>query len=393
MASKLTKVLFNDGEGLDFNDLNDLIEEGRKHAVVALLSPGRGGAGSYEGMALSGSQWLHVTGDSCAPKASATNLTVDVLGGLITHSTSFAGAPGDFSAGASLGAPATYAAYLNELRTTHAGGAGSDRWDLVSLHLSEADGGSESRDFEDATTRAKTTVAQLKQRNVIMTKTLTAGTPGSGVIPACPAGDVPLYAVMVPTGAAGVLLNSNIRDLRMPQGRFSIDVYAREELARGALVSGSFVTGSVNGAFGYVSSPAANHALCFIPRAPLGHAARLISVQTLVGESSTATLTLRRFNALSGGTLGGSTLLADLTSTLATSTAAGDLDWTSTLVGVSQTAPASCPFWINGWQAGYANRADGVAGHNHFDHLGFLFSSGSASEVISMVRFNFAGGL
>jgi hypothetical protein len=123
--------------------------------------------------------------------------------------------------------PDTLSYYLApaELLTTHAAAhATLERWDIVCLKLTEADGTSTARDFKDATTGAVTTVAQNKQRQVVLTKQVVQGTNaavGSATEPAIPAGFMKWAAVLVPpTYATAFVANSHFRDYRVPMDNY-----------------------------------------------------------------------------------------------------------------------------------------------------------------------------
>lgn len=96
-------------------------------------------------------------------------------------------------------------------------GDGSPRVDLVQVRLTEVDGDSQLRDFEDGVTRALTSTATDKKTRVQVEWNIKNGTPAATPqIPAADAGWVPVYAVRVPIGYSGTPDMDDIYDMRMP---------------------------------------------------------------------------------------------------------------------------------------------------------------------------------
>lgn len=118
------------------------------------------------------------------------------------------------------------------------GDATNPRVDMIQMKLELEDGDSQSRDFEDATTRIVTTTTPNKQRRVLGTFSVKQGTPAaSPQYPTPDAGYVPICCVVVGanyTGAAAFLTrdsagaNAVIHDLRMPLSIQSQSVFPRD---------------------------------------------------------------------------------------------------------------------------------------------------------------------
>jgi len=385
----IKEVLFNDGEGLDYTDLNNVqrfLRAQLSDFVVGHL--GRTTDGVTTGWTRSGTADLHAFGDSAAPYASGTNLTINCVGGVIAQkvTSTATGSDPDWL---------MYYATAAELTTLHTATSGSGaRWDLVSIQLTHANADTESRDFEDATTRAKSTTTPSKRRNVVMTKTTTQGTPaGSPTIPATPAGHVPLYAVYIPASHSGTLSNANIFDYRYPFGSFCVDVYAVDMYRRTAY-GGSPSVGGTGGAFGYIEATSSSDYVIFTPSGIKANAARLIGLEAVSGDATgSSTYSLKRFTSLSYGLDASATALGSLGSDLLAMEAAGSAEHMSMGIhhhGLVQGVAG--PVWANGYGAGYANSPANLTAPNEFARVGVTWDAGGNNDRIVMMRFHFAGG-
>jgi hypothetical protein len=384
----IKEVLFNDGEGIDHTDFNDLQRFLRSQFLdMGMAQIGRGSDGLLGGAIGSISNYPGVLGDHCAPSV-ASGMTIDVAAGMLMQSTMPGGVPSGDDA-----LVLSFWVGNGVLDTVHAAADPTNpRWDLVSIELSYADGDTESRDFQDASTLALSTTTPNKRRNVVCTKTVTQGTPAATpTIPATPSGDVPLYAVYIPA-AAVTLLNANIFDYRLPAGRFVVDCYAYDAYNKGRR-SGTFVAPITGTAFGYIEASVASSDLLFIPEGFVANNARLVAVHAVSGDTTgLSTYTLRRFNALNYGNLAGS--VAHNTLPLVAMEALTGLESTeTTTLNGGLIATRSGPIWINGFGAGYANQPENLSAPNEFSRLGVHWEAGGNNDRISMVRMFFAGGL
>lgn len=120
--------------------------------------------------------------------------------------------------------------------TTAVGDATNPRIDILEATFDTLDGDSQSRDFEDATTRVPTTQATNKARNVRVTLAIKQGTPAA--VPTYPtpsAGASPICAVYVPATHNAVHSPANLRDMRWPLGGLRVyDVPASQFVLQGA---------------------------------------------------------------------------------------------------------------------------------------------------------------
>ena len=221
IGSSPKRLLFNDGEGVNPADWNDLqafvhsmlgdlqILSARDNRSTAAVRPGtistligdwtgtaftgRGGAWvdyqngtprGYTNMAGVFAQWVGSTIDGEDPQLLACYVPADTFAEVIT-------------------APTT-----------------SARWDLIQYKLEVVDGDSETRDFEDATTRAKSTTTPNKRRKVQMTWSRKEGAEG-GSIPAPDSGYVRWAAIQTTVGqSTDYDPKTQIRDFRVPMGQW-----------------------------------------------------------------------------------------------------------------------------------------------------------------------------
>jgi len=384
----IKELLFNDGEGLDVNDLNSLqrfLRSGFLDGIVRHL--GRTSDGQFGGIGDTYSPngafpGLNVFGHHCAPLASATALRVDPRAGILMQST---GTPDGNDPKTLL-----YSATAAELQTLHTAGDGSNpRYDLVSVQLSHGNGDPESRDFEDGTTRVKSSTTPNKRRNVTLTKTLTVGTPaGSPTIPSTPANHVPLYAVLVPTSHSGVHLNTNIIDYRLPLGSYTVDVFAKDAYNRNAY-SGSW-NNTTGVAYGVTEAAASGAKLWLVPHMLKSVHSRLSAVSVVGSENSAAsTYLLRRMFPLQGA----GTSLLDMSGTdglanslrhsvVSGSTEAPNFD----LLGLGHVV------WANGYTSPEGNQY-GAPAVNGTSRIALEIESGANLDAWVMARFHFIGGL
>ncbi len=384
----IKELLFNDGEGLDYADLNNSQRFMRAQLWDHVVrNMGRTQDGFWGGLGLNsapngGFPYLNTFGHHCAPMASGTSLRVDPRAGVLMQSI---GTP-DGSDPTVL----AYSATAAELQTLHtAGDATNPRYDLVSIQLTHANGDTESRDFEDATTRAKTTTTPNKRRNVVLTKTLTVGTPlGSPVIPAVPAGHVPLYSVYVPATHNTVHDDANIRDFRYPLGSYSVDVHAADMYARNAY---SATWGTITGSpWGHKNSATVGATMSFAPSMHKPVHSRLVGVSVLGSETGNSTYEIRRFVATPTTS---TTLLWDVSGTAGLAQALRNNvtpNWGWTYFNLL-TAATALPIWGGGWSCPEGNIAEDTAGV--LSKVGLLYTIGNSGDAIAMVRFHFLGGL
>jgi hypothetical protein len=230
-------VNFSDGEGLNQDDFTDLQKFARASLHDQLLASLAGATvrtinptsllhdpelGGQNGIDLVDSRWAYALQPGQAfLKKGSTNSRVAISPGTLLQKIS-----------STTGSDATFIPYTftgaEEFQLTN-GDATNPRVDLLQMKLEWVVGDSQSRDFEDATTRIVTTTSFTKKRRVQATLSVKAGTPAaSPFVPEPDAGYVAVGMVMVgnswTTGGNAPLFgldtaslnNAVIMDCRMP---------------------------------------------------------------------------------------------------------------------------------------------------------------------------------
>lgn len=225
-----SQILYNDGEGLTADDLNgsqrflgaslfDQVLEKLAGAVSlsSIIEPTFGGQNGADAPSL----WAYaLTPGGAYLRAGSGNDKIQIAPGTLLQK--IANADGE----APTLVPFAFAG--TEEWTISAGGT-NPRVDLLQMKLEYVEGGSETRDFEDSATRAKSTTTPNKRRRVQATLSVKSGTAAaSPTIPDPDAGCVPVGMALVgstwtsataPTFGADLGAGTNalsVHDLRMP---------------------------------------------------------------------------------------------------------------------------------------------------------------------------------
>ncbi len=292
----------------------------------------------------------------------------------------------------------------NELDTQHDVGSAGDRWDLVSVKIAPAtytDGDAETRHFEDAVTRAKSSVSVNKRQRLAITKTLTKGASGGG-IPALPAGHVPLYLIKIPAAYNAAFAPSSsfpLRDHRMPLGTFHVDVHVCDMIDRG-LFSAAWTKQGTGKAFRYATANngGAGADVGFLPDVGNSHA-RLVGISFLLGTNNTLTqYSVVRFEAPDGD-LAGATQLGILNTELRGNPTAPAhefrgvrLDNAGEFGGAFGTID-NIPVWHNGRPNAHGQRPEffAVGTDDIFTRVGLKVTTVNDTARVHLARFHFAG--
>lgn len=214
-SDRIDRFRFNAGEGLDEADFNELQELMRRQLYTELLG--------Y----MTNEPWVETAsplanpvcrpfGDALAPVHVPMTATVRITGGFFLFApTTDPGQPSQWVLSHRLEDTITD---TFDVVTTSANADPSDpRNDLLTVKVEDtitdaAD--DENRDFEDAITRAKTTVSTNKRYRTRATYTVYEGTPGAGD-PVTPADEV-VIARYVMQPSSSEYLAADIEDLRTP---------------------------------------------------------------------------------------------------------------------------------------------------------------------------------
>ena len=211
-------VNFSDGEALTHGDLNNAQRYAQAFINDILLrermrmreghgpSPGTGSTSAVFGF-----------GGGAGVNETATALRSTNREGVIATCATSAAIDGND--------PKVLVYYLaaDELLTNHdAAHATLDRWDIICIKLDQVVDGAQSRDFEDAVTRAPSSQTENKTRSVVLTKQVVKGTnaaAGTAVEPAVPAGFQKWAALKIPAAFASPFdVEAHVRDWRVPMG-------------------------------------------------------------------------------------------------------------------------------------------------------------------------------
>lgn len=376
MPNHIREVLFNDGEALDFGDLNNVQRYLRCQAwdEMFALQIKIAGAFFFEerwGALPDAGHCYAMGGGQISGGGSARQLVS--FAGLIGQCTaSFGGQPN--------GTDAQFLAYYltdNEINVTTAiGDATNPRIDIVCVKLSYESADvtdDESRDFQDATTLAPSSQTFVKKRKVKMQSQLVAGTPGvTPAEPAVPSGYVKLAAVTVPaTHNTTHDWLTNGRDYRMPIRPVRQNVYAFGN-GPGVNVESGWATAITSGG---LQSSAGSQVVRIFPPAHAFYNARLLGV-SIIGDLTTggaATVEIiRRFHAATAG--------GDTDTVLATATAGNPIS--------GYNASATEAFWLNGRRGGVD--LEGNSGTALQETLGLKVTSAAANQIIRYVVWKFA---
>lgn len=247
------RVLFNDGEGIDPEDLNNLglffqesivgnlLGSAVPDGIADPLSPGdvldlnSGSAWNQLGLDYTGLVLAPFPGCAYVGSTGVANQLYTVPGPIVLP----LGEP--FSAGSD---PLWCMRLPQVTLTTAVGHATLVRFDLVEIAASAVDADPTPRDFEDAATRAHSSANLNKTRRLSFEIRIKQGTPGAGY-PAPTAGAFAIAAIRIPATHNAAHSTDNLRDLRVPLGNVDqIDVLPKDFYLTGAnpwaVADGSF---------------------------------------------------------------------------------------------------------------------------------------------------------
>lgn len=214
----ISELLYNDGEALDYNDLNNA----QRHARSMLYDGVHGTLArvverDYQPHVVSATEHAWTIGNGCQPYVSASTLTVSFTPGAI----------GQKASGVPDGTDPLFLWYhmgLAEVSlTAGAADATNPRWDIVQIKIEHAEGSAETRDFS-TTAGVLSSVSFSKRRRTRLTASIKAGTAAASPTEPTPdAGYVKLCAIHI-AATATVITPTTVRDYRMPVGYRVIDL-------------------------------------------------------------------------------------------------------------------------------------------------------------------------
>lgn len=369
-VSTWKQVLFNEGEGVDPDDINDAQRFCRALVMDGVVRPYAARELVWE----TGSDVLYTSrcyamAGGGAPKPTATAREVACSSGTIMQA--LATEPdGDEDT------LVPYRLDNEEVKFQLAVGDGTHpRIDLVQVKLEHfsatvdpdpdtaLEDGAEVRDFEDGSTRVVTSVKQQKRRWTKITASVKAGTPAaSPVRPTPDAGYVALWGVHVPQNHNAVFDEDHLQDLRFPAMGPRTDYRCGAELF--------VVAGWVPNAAGGTTAANAGDT-CLLLASNARSAARLLSADwyAVAGGGTPIQVDLVRID-WSAGAIATATVVANLANR-----AAGQAYST-----------AAKPVWASGYESP-ANWSSPPPTANTI--LALLFTAGQTGDVIGFASMEF----
>lgn len=225
------ELLFNDGEALDYNDLNNAQRYMRSalyDGVLAQLARTHESSDWYGTQNIGGPSFLSVLGNGLAPTITGSSLVVSVASGECGQH----GAGGVLSANLGDDANMIWHGFDTSLAgttyqfTSGAADATNPRWDILQAKIDHTTGGAETRD--SSTVGGVLSSASFdKERQTRLTMSIKAGTAAASPTEPTPdSGYVKLFAWRIEALATAITAD-NFRDYRMPVGMTIIDMPAR----------------------------------------------------------------------------------------------------------------------------------------------------------------------
>jgi len=268
----------------------------------------------------------------------------------------------------------------DELSTQLAvGDATHPRYDLISLSLAyvDTDAADNEERFAEATPGVVTGATFVKRRKVVLTKTVTQGTPAATpVVPATPAGTRRWAAVYVPANHNTFFIYSHMRDMRRPAGLDTCLNYCADLGPHVHSPAPNAWTVDAAGALGATTS---GKIVTVFPHLRARHNARLIGVRVFgsIDASTTIALVRRQIDVGAGGD-----------ATVLTWSSHGTISGPD---GVLWTPSDDTPVWGDGWEAGPAAYVGYAGNDSHNTMLGLKFTTaGTAGDFLNGVEWLFA---
>ncbi len=385
--SVIKQVLFNDGEGIEYGDL----QLAQQFVVAGLWETllGRIGEGTAPSVNLQGI-WY---GDAGVAIPAGSAMQVQLLAGMMALPAADAGTYNPSPIGGATPALSDESQivpyWLPSTFVTHAvGHATLPRWDTLVVTVEWVDDSPETRDFKDAVTGAISSSSLNKRRTAVLTKTVLQGTPGaSPTLPTIPSTHryVPVYSVYVPATHNAVFTADQLIDHRFPAAGGVAEVYAADVWNRGAY-TGTW-TIQTGGAFGAMNASGSGATLLFAPVLPRG--ALITGIEVVGGDvSGTSSVECRRVTGSGYGSSAGGVSLGSPSSV--GSAAAGSI--VTTAITPSSTTQGLVHTWLR--ENGYSTTQPGSAtGNASLTRAALKFTAGGANDRVTLVRFYYRGGV
>jgi hypothetical protein len=374
MSAKSFELLFNDGEGLSHDDLNNAQRYLRAHVndnIMAQMARTKSSPPS-----LDANKIYTIGGGGMCYADNITHLKIrnhpgtifqkvtGSIDGLDPKFLSYNVADGEISPSGSNGI------VFDTADGSH------DRYDIVCVKLSQItndSADSETRDFKDATTGVLTSQSFYKKRKVTLSVQVVKGTPASSPVePSVPSGYVKIYSILIRATYAGFLdPTQDINDRTFPLGFERPHLIGRNTIA--PIEGDSDWTVDAN--YGTVSTVAETGATYLVPGSNrLG--SKLIRVRFGGQLSADSVVRLVRVD-MTNHTV---TNLTDLTTAFAA--LVGSLD--DRVVDIGSYGPY---YWLNGYTCGAQN--DNVGTFDAGTFLGIQFHNEAPTATMKVMHVGF----
>lgn len=372
--AKIKETLYNDGESLDYTDLNEMQRFMRSQLFDSVLGS----------MAWNNTAWEHSTYPDVsqiyalraggeAYYAGSGGVSIAVNPGLLAIAT--VASWGGVLSGSGDDVNLISAYYEGGLFTFGANATGNPRWDILQATIANVEGGAETRDF--STTGGVLSSQSLnKTRTATITVSVKAGTAAASPVEPTPdAGYVKLAAIRLNDGyAGGTARPDDLRDYRIPLGASAEKVIGRNMARTGTWADtgttpiGIIVPASVQSAYAVPVQSSVNRRLMRV-----GLAREKIA-------SSTGAVLLGRLDYA-----GIWTSISTLTASLMVATGVAYEEY---------SLAADAPVWSNGRGGRNIAQLESIAAVDDADStLALAFTSdGTRQDALLWARFIFAGG-
>lgn len=371
------EVLFNDGEGIDFADLNNA-QRFLRSQLADLAIGARVRFAEDAGGGPSPGALFAMTGGAGAPVQSATARQLTSLAGVIAH---------QITTGPSTGADALLLVHrvaAGDLAVTlDVGDATHPRIDLVMVKLEHVDDDAadvESRTIKNYGTGIISTATMVKRRKVRASVSVVKGTPAATPgYPTPTAGWCLWCAVYVPALHNAVIDVDNIRDWRWPVG---FDRHSLPVSGLGPNVWAAAGWSALSSSPGMQSTGAG--VLHIAPSARSRFGGRLARL-TIMGALTGCTVQLVRLNNDNTNSFGGETVIADVSAAF---TSGANQTYSLDLFTDATGVPV--PIWMNGAKAGVATVAAPKAAPNdgRMHTLSVKITAPGSGKVIRFIDFD-----
>lgn len=404
MSTDLFKdVLFNDGEGLTHGDLNDnqrfltsRLWDQLIHGQIGSISTASASRdlefGGQDGADHPSTLCYCVNPGAAYLRQGSANNKIQVAPGTLLQKLSTI--TGD---DAKL-VPYTFAG--TEEWTLTAGDATNPRIDLLQMSLVVTNSDSQSRDFEDATTRVVSSTSMNKKRRVVCTLSVKTGTPaasptipepdsGCVVVGTCMVGNTWATAGNAPIFGEDTAATANlvVHDQRMPLRvrAYWVDPTDFKLVTNWALSNANSTVTSSNATNDmYVVCPAGLGRLVGIG---IHHTTNAFSSQLLGRSSGIIISSFASRISVAQLTSGGLDVTPYFTFEATQSASAGPT------INQSSTTKIGVPIWTNGRRCPHEAMRLGSAGSVPADRLVLRIQSGNNASVVGYVVFYVAEGL